>query len=111
MIKGIGVDIVDVSRIERSLKNEGFVQSVFTKDEILNCHGIKEEYFAGRFAAKEAVFKALNEKVDLRKIEILNNKDGSPYVNYPRINNIHLSISHDADKAIAFCVIESLNEE
>lgn len=65
MIKGIGVDIVQISRIEKSLSIPGFKKSVFTENEISNEHGDEAEYYATRFACKEAVFKALHKKMDL----------------------------------------------
>lgn len=104
MIRGIGVDIVQISRMQRSLEIPNFIESVFTKNEILNCHGDRNEYFATRFAGKEAVFKALNTTIDMRKIEILNRNDGAPYV--VGVSNVYISITTESDLAIAFCVIE-----
>lgn len=114
MIKGIGIDTVEISRIEKSLNLKGFLSNVFTKAEIDNCHGNKQEYYATRFAAKEAVFKAINKylSVDLRTIEILNREDGSPYVVMKQeylaagIKNIHISITTEAGLANAFCIAE-----
>ena len=80
MIKGVGIDMVQISRIKQSLQIPGFKESVFTLDEIKNCHEEQETYYATRFAGKEAVYKALNHDIDMRKIEILNRNDGAPYV-------------------------------
>lgn len=77
MIKGVGIDMVQISRIKQSLQIPGFKESVFTLDEIKNCHEEQETYYATRFAGKEAVYKALNHDIDMRKIEILNRNDGA----------------------------------
>lgn len=114
MIKGIGVDIVEVSRIKKALMIEGFKEKTFTEKEIENCHGSEEAYYAKRFAAKEAVFKATSfiGSYDLRKIEILNEENGMPYVvmddffKENGVNSIHLSLSDELEYAIAYCVVE-----
>ena len=106
MIKGIGIDVVEISRIRKSLSFKGFKKSTFTENEIKNVHGEECEYYATRFACKEAVFKALQKEMDWRKIETLNREDGSPYVNIEGEGKIHISISTDAGMAVAFCVIE-----
>ena len=62
MIKGTGVDIIEISRIEKSLTNEKFVERIFTKKEQEYCNSRKQmavSSYAARFAAKEAVVKAL----------------------------------------------------
>ena len=109
MIKGIGVDTVEISRMVKSLSISSFLTSTFTHAEIANEHGNREEYYATRFACKEAVFKALGIKMDLRKIETLNREDGSPYVvmreEYGDVR-IHISITTEAGLATAFCVVE-----
>lgn len=114
MIKGIGIDTVEIKRMEKSLSIDSFKTSVFTINEINNEHGNKLEYYATRFACKEAVFKAINKylKLDLRTIETLNNPDGSPVVTISQnmkdagITNIHISITTEAGLATAFCVVE-----
>ncbi|NLG04324.1 MAG: holo-ACP synthase [Clostridia bacterium] len=108
MIIGVGVDTVEISRIEQSIQIEHFIHSVFTEGEIKNEHGNRAEYYATRFACKEAVFKALNRKLDFRTIETLNHEDGSPYVvNRYDVKNILISITTEAGLATAFCVIEN----
>lgn len=106
MIKGIGVDAVEIARIQNSLCIPGFLNTTFTKNEIANEHGNKAEYYAGRFAGKEAVFKALHKTIDWRNIEILNYEDGRPYVLMDYKGNIHISITTESGMAIAYCVIE-----
>lgn len=62
MIIGIGVDLVEVSRIEKALQQEGFKEKIFTDEEIAYCESKKchaAESFSGRYAVKEAVGKAL----------------------------------------------------
>ena len=62
MIKGTGVDIIEISRIEKSLTNEKFIERIFTKKEQEYCNSRKQmavSSYAARFAAKEAVVKAL----------------------------------------------------
>lgn len=109
MILGIGIDTVEISRMTKSLSIPSLLTSLFTSSEIANEHGNREEYYATRFACKEAVYKALRIKQDWRKIEILNRKDGSPYVvmreEYGNVR-IHISITTEAGLATAFCVVE-----
>lgn len=107
MIIGIGVDSVDISKMNEAIKKDSFIIHTFTENEIKNEHGIKADYYATRFAAKEAVFKAINQKIDLRKIETLNDKSGKPYVNLPDYDHkIHISITTESNIATAFCIIE-----
>jgi holo-[acyl-carrier protein] synthase len=110
-IIGIGTDCVEIPRF-RSI-TDSFIRKVFTKREIEYCRGKKNQaqHFAGRFAAKEAIIKAvpgLGAKVPLNRIEILNDNEGMPkaYVQSNEFPNcgILLSISHSDKLAIAFCV-------
>jgi len=89
MIRGIGVDTVNITEIARCIKRDGsytaFIKRTFTKNEVLAAekYAIPAEYYSTRFATKEAVFKAiahlLPEKTfDLRIVETLSNEDGSP---------------------------------
>ena len=109
MIKGIGIDTVEISRMTKSLAIPSFLISTFSPDEIANKHGNREEYYATRFACKEAVFKALGIKMDWRQVETLNREDGSPYVvmreEYGKVK-IHISITTEAGLATAFCIVE-----
>lgn len=115
-----GIDIIEVSRIKKSItsKDEKFLERVYTQNEIQYCNSKnvkKYEHYAARFAAKEAVLKAvsdgLNSKYDInwKDIEILNNKEGRPYVNLKnKIKeklDIDISLSHIKEYAIANCVI------
>ena len=118
----IGTDIIEVSRIEKLIKEKGdkFLNRIYTQNEIDYCEskGLnKFQHYAGRFAAKEAVFKVLNGKTDLessltfKNIEILNKNDGAPYVNILddiMIDcfdmNIDISISHIKKYATATAI-------
>ena len=114
-----GVDIIEVERIKKSIENQGenFINKVFTQNEIDYCKNTKKmmyQHYAARFAAKEAVLKAvssgLNSKYDLdwKDVEILNDKEGRPYVNFKNeISSkveIDLSLSHIKEYAVANCV-------
>jgi holo-[acyl-carrier protein] synthase len=122
MIKGIGVDIIDVARIKKIVgKNKGFVEKVFTQTEIRYCQDKyrQEVHFAGRFAAKEAFLKAmgtgLRGAMAWTDISIENNELGKPAItlagktleNFKKNNfqTIHLSISHTREYAVAFVII------
>lgn len=109
MILGIGIDTVEISRMAKSLSIPTFLTSTFTPAEIANEHGNREEYYATRFACKEAVFKAIGEPKDWRLIETLNREDGSPYVvmreEYGNVR-IQISITTEAGLATSFCVVE-----
>ena len=117
-----GTDIIEVERIKKAIeKNEDkFLNEVFTKKEIEYCNSksiMKYQHFAARFAAKEAVFKAvsglLNNKYDItwKDIEVLNDENGRPYVNISKIDSlkniesIDISISHIKNYAIANCIV------
>jgi holo-[acyl-carrier protein] synthase len=87
-IFGIGTDIVNINRIEKSLKKGGnkFKEKIFTKKEIVYCDKKKNSasFYAKRFAAKEAFSKAagtgIRRNVSFKNIEILNNKYGQPFI-------------------------------
>ena len=106
-----GTDIIEVSRIKKAIEEtQGFLEKVYTPFEIEvgNKKGDKTkfQYFAGRFAAKEAIFKAISKTMDIKSIldiEILNEESGRPYVNIngERAKNIDVSISHIKDFATA----------
>ncbi|MCH1982920.1 holo-ACP synthase [Ruminococcus sp. OA3] len=114
MVKGVGVDACEISRIEKALKRKHFKYSIYTDNEIKNEHGNVNEYYAGRFACKEAVFKALSGlmRIDLRTIETLSLENGAPVVTITDqmkragVNIINISITTEVNMAIAFCIIE-----
>jgi len=111
---GIGVDIESIGRFRKldPVKNNSFLNKIFTKNELDYCFSKESTapHLAVRFAAKEAVIKALSSickvKLHYNEIEIVNNENGAPMVkiNNPGLHNlqVHLSLSHCKDKAIAF---------
>ena len=115
----IGNDIVAISRIRRILNNHGqrFIHRVFTADEQRHCLKFKDtaSHFAGRFAAKEAIKKALLQikphlKLSWRQINIASRRDGAPQVEIDQVRShlkIVCSIAHDGDYATAFALVET----
>ncbi len=121
-----GVDIVSIRRVEEACNRSGdaFWRRVLSEEEraIIPTHEKRKvEFLAGRFAAKEAVSKALGtgiggEGVAMTDMKILKKENGAPYVLlsgrakevYERYQgrSISISISHDEGMAVAFCCIE-----
>ena len=125
-IFGIGTDIVNIKRIERSLKRNGskFKEKIFLPKEIIYCESKKNSsaFFAKRFAAKEALSKAIGlgirKNIIFKNIEISNNNYGKPSIKLKsklrsylrkKIKNkkyyIYLSLSDDAPWAMATVII------
>jgi holo-[acyl-carrier protein] synthase len=127
MILGIGTDVVDIWRIEQKvLQREEFCQLVFSRNEIIYCDKVKNRFesYAARFAAKEALLKALGTGLyissELNEIEIENTGSGKPIIKISDELNknikkifmiqdfqIHVSLSHTSTIATAFVIIES----
>ncbi|MCC7430231.1 holo-ACP synthase [bacterium] len=116
---GIGTDLVEIARIKQSLEKfgENFLQKIFSEEEILYCKS-KNNFFetlAGKFAGKEAVFKAFKtsrKNLEWKSIKILNKEDGSPFVILPQNFDsfqVEISISHTKDFAQAFCVVMKIS--
>tara|TARA_Y100000590_G_scaffold207772_1_gene235322 strand:+ start:935 stop:1318 length:384 start_codon:yes stop_codon:yes gene_type:complete len=122
---GTGIDIVDNSRIKKSIKNNFFLNRIFTNKEILISKKVKNKssYFAKRFAAKEAFAKSLGtgfrNGLNFKDISIINNKLGKPsfFINKKiknlikkrfKIKSFHffLSISDEKKYSIAFVVFQ-----
>ncbi|MGM0219614.1 holo-ACP synthase [Enterococcus sp. AZ126] len=117
MIKGIGIDMVQLSRIEKIIENKSsFVKRVLTDDEHVLfqklVHKRQVEFLAGRFACKEAFSKAWGTgigSVGLRDIEILKEKNGAPKVTKsPHEGNVFVSISHTETFAVAQIILETV---
>jgi len=116
-----GTDIIEIDRIKESIESLGekFLNKVFTQNEIQYCESKKAQkyqHYAARFAAKEAVFKAISESLPDKFLlgwcdyEILNDETGKPNVkitgmNLDDIENIDLSISHCKQYAMATAVV------
>ncbi|WP_251555306.1 holo-ACP synthase [Neobacillus muris] len=114
MIKGIGTDIIEISRIKRLLqKQPKFADRVLTPNEKQKFAGLtpnrQAEFLAGRFAAKEAYSKAagtgIGKELSFLDIEIVNDSYGKPFFVKPE-GLTHLSISHSRDYAVAHVIIE-----
>ena len=123
MILGIGVDILEVGRMERALKQKDFREQVFTPGEIAYCErkgAHSSESYAARFAAKEAVGKALGTGVyrsQLLEIEVLTDASGQPSLHFTgdiarlagekKLGRAFVSLSHTAGNAIAQVILEA----
>ena len=121
MIFGIGVDIIEIERVKRAvLRSPRFLEQVFTAEEIVDC-AQKTDYFASlaaRFAAKEAVSKALGvtmwlekwQQIEIRQAEqvptVILKDDMLAVSEKLGIVKIALSLSHDKTQSIAFAVAE-----
>lgn len=125
-IYGIGNDIVAIDRITRTYQRFGwhFIKKILTpkEQELVPTHvTILPAYLAKRFAAKEAIAKALGTGLGSRfrfhDAEILKNIDGQPYVvlsdniqkKYPSIRKAYISLSDEKEYAFAVCVIEKIS--
>ena len=116
-----GTNIIEIERVKESIENLGekFLERVYTKKEIEYCESKKKQkyqHYAARFAAKEALFKAISWKLEdkyeicWKDIEVLNNKQGRPElkvigVDLKNIENIDISISHCKSYAVANVVV------
>ena len=116
-----GTDIIEISRIQKSIEKSGekFLNLIYTPLEIEYCESkkyAKYTHYAGRFAAKEAIYKAvsalLNDRfgISWKNAQVLNDENGNPYVefidtNLVQIKNIDISISHCKEYAIAMAII------
>lgn len=115
-----GTDIIEINRIRQSIERSGenFLKLVFTPKEIEYCEkrkAAKYYHYAGRFAAKEAIFKAvsslLENKFDIswHNAEVINDENGNPKIEFldikfDKIKNIDISISHCKEYAVATVV-------
>lgn len=110
----IGIDIVSILRFKGISKNKALLKKIFTSKEITYCARYKDSasHFAVRFAGKEAIIKSLSPykiALPMNKIEILNHKNGLPYVKLLRKINknlkIKISLSHCKNYAVAQALI------
>jgi holo-[acyl-carrier protein] synthase len=124
-ILGVGVDIVENSRINSSIKNNLFIKRIFSNSEILKAKKVKDKknYYSKRFAAKEAFAKSIGtgfrENLNFKDISIINNKLGKPsFVITKKIEriikkqfkiskfNFFLSISDEKKYSIAYVILQ-----
>jgi len=124
MIFGIGIDLIEVERVAEKIgKKAGFMELVFSKNEIEYCElrTNKYEHYAARFAAKEAFFKAMGtgwrDGTAFNEIEITNNENGKPGLSFfgktaeaiekMKLGKISVSLSHLKTMASAIVIIEN----
>ena len=117
-----GTDIIEINRIKESIESlgENFKNKIYTEKEIEYCESRKNakfQHYAGRFAAKEAIFKAISELLDdkfeisWKDAEVLNDEQGKPRVTFTsiklqeKIESIDISISHCKEYATASVAI------
>jgi holo-[acyl-carrier protein] synthase len=123
MVKGIGVDIIEIARVRRSIEQGGnlFLEKVFTPREIAYCTARQNAYqhYAARFAAKEAVSKALSTgwagEFRWKDVEVMNEPSGQPRIAFSgklgeTLNSasVFVSLSHSDSHVVAMVVIEEL---
>ncbi len=112
MIKGLGIDIIEVERIKNNiLKNNNFKKRIYSEEEIEYCEKYKDPYprFAARFAVKEAFFKATGLNLPFNEVIVKNRKDGSPFIfikNKQIEGSLTVSITHIRELAVAVVVYE-----
>jgi len=122
MIYGIGIDVVHIDRMRIVVEKWGqrFLKRVFTDREISYCYKKKNPYLslAVRFAAKEAMIKAVGSEIPLSftDIEVVNIGNGKPFFSFSerigdyfrnkKITSAHLSLSHEHEYGVASVVLE-----
>ena len=123
-IFGIGTDIIQISRIKKSIKKKTFQERIYHTDEIKRCKKTRNSShcFAKRFAAKEAFSKALgtgiSDGINFNEIIVLNKNSGKPYISIigqtkkilnkkfkNKKSKISLSLSDEKKYAVAFVTI------
>lgn len=125
MIVGIGIDIIEVPRIEKQLDSgaENFIRRIFTDSEVSYCESKlknKAQNYAVRFAAKEAFFKAIGTGwrygLSWQDVAIINDELGQPnivvsgqarkIIDALQVSKIHVSLSHIKQIAVAIIILE-----
>ncbi len=122
MIVAVGVDLVEIARVKRSVARQGerFLRRIFTPTELRYARGkrLMYQHLAGRFAVKEAVLKALGDwkgrvALPMRAIEVVNDETGKPRVQwatagrspFPRSYQLKVSLAHTSHYAVATAVL------
>lgn len=124
MVRGIGVDIIEIARIRESVETSGdtFLERIFTPQEIAYCRSKQDmhQHLAARFAAKEAVSKALSTgwagEFNWKDVEVMNDTSGQPHITLGgklkmRLADsaVYVSISHSESHVVAMALIEDKN--
>jgi holo-[acyl-carrier protein] synthase len=112
LIVGLGTDLVEISRIERAMTHRGFLERILTPLEREFC--VKPHQVAGRWAAKEAIAKAVGLELTWQQVEILPDEFGAPKATIrsahydPGRLRLHVSISHERGHAMAVAILERI---
>ncbi|SHE95894.1 holo-[acyl-carrier protein] synthase [Marinitoga hydrogenitolerans DSM 16785] len=115
MIKGIGIDIVEIKRISCGIEKKILSEKEMKLLNKFKGENRKKEFIAGRFAVKEALIKSFGTFIPYNKISILNDAKGKPYLDEKSLDflkntfgnyNIHISISHEKNYAVSMVIIE-----
>jgi len=113
MVVGLGIDLVEVARIKKAMENPRFVYKILTDAEREYC-GDSAMKVAGRWAAKEAIYKALGISITWLDVEILNDELGSPRARImshqfdAKRLRLNVSITHERGHAAAVAVLERI---
>jgi holo-[acyl-carrier-protein] synthase len=108
----VGLDIDEVARIEHAMSRPAFVERILTPKERAICNTPAK--VAGRWAAKEAIAKAVRIKLRWQDVEILPNAAGAPVAQIHSLdfdsyrNRLHLSITHERHYAAAVAIVEEV---
>ena len=125
MVIGIGIDIIEIDRIKESIDDYGdqFLHKVYTANEIKYCLSKKNKYqhLAARFAAKEAIYKAIssnwNSELSWQDMEIINAPNGMPEVKFKGNlekflsgdKSLKISMSHSRDYVACVAIVYKEN--
>lgn len=122
MISGIGIDVVEIDRMKKIINEYGntFLEKIFTKNELSYAQSKKEyvQHLAARFAAKEAVAKAISTGWSggfrWKDVEVNNDESGKPTITLSgkieetfKHHNVFISLSHSENVVVAFAVVET----
>lgn len=121
MVIGIGIDIIEIDRIKKSIDENGekFLEKVYTANELKYCLSKKNKYqhLAARFAAKEAIYKAIssnwNSELSWQDMEIINTPNGMPEVKFQgnlekflsNEKSLKISMSHSRDYVTCVAIV------
>lgn len=111
-MKGIGTDIIEIKRIEQLNHRERFIHKLLSEEEFRLYQSFQHEkrqneFLAGRWAVKEALYKALGSYCDgksYKDFSVMNDERGKPYLLSPTLESVHISISHCENYAVAFVI-------
>ncbi len=111
-MRGIGTDIIEIRRIEELGYRDRFIHKILSKEELAIYQQFrhekrKNEFLAGRWAVKEALYKALGAYCHGKAytdFSVVNDEAGKPYLLIPELEGIHISISHCDHYVVAFVI-------